>query len=183
MMGCVALDKAARPLRSAIIWADPRAVAQERWLGERIPTEDVYRITGHRLSASYSLPKMLWLRDNQPEISKSTYKFVHAKDAIVARLTGVFVTEPSDASGMNLYDLEKGGWSERIITAARLDPAQLPDIRPSTDVIGGVLADVADEVGIPAGTPVVIGGGDGCCAATGAGGVREGSAYSLLGTS
>src|SRR5258708_30007533 len=169
MMGCVALDKSARPLRSAIIWADPRAVAQERWLGERIPTEDVYRITGHRLSASYSLPKMLWLRDNQPEISKSTYKFVHAKDAIVARLTGVFVTEPSDASGMNLYDLERGGWSAPIVDAAQLDVAQLPDVRPSTDVVGAVLPQVAEEVGVPAGTPVVIGGCGGGWAARGRG--------------
>src|SRR5258708_21150234 len=169
MMGCVALDKAARPLRSAIIWADPRAVTQERWLSERIPTEDVYRITGHRLSASYSLPKMLWLRDNQPEIYRSTYKFVHAKDAIVARLTGVFVTEPSDASGMNLYDLERGGWSASIVDAAQLDIGQLPDVRPSTDVVGAVLPQVAEEVGVPAGTPVVIGGGEGGGAARGRG--------------
>src|SRR5207302_5549632 len=122
------------------------------------PTEEVYRITGHRLSASYSLPKMLWLRDNQPEIYKSTYKFVHAKDAIVARLTGAFVTEPSDASGMNLYDLERGQWSERIIQATGIDPAQLPDLCQSTDVIGGVLPAVAAEVGLAPNTPVVIGG-------------------------
>src|SRR5258708_7908202 len=175
MMGCVALDRAARPLRSAIIWADQRAVAQERWLGERIPTEDVYRITGHRLSASYSLPKMLWLRDNQPEIYRSTYKFVHAKDAIVARLTGAFVTEPSDASGMNLYDLERGGWSAAIVEAAQLNVAQLPDVRPSTDVVGTVLPQVAEEVGIRAGTPLVIGGGDGACAAGGPGLGRRGT--------
>src|SRR5512142_2747624 len=65
MMGCVPLDQAAKPLRSASIWADQRAVEQERWLGERISADEVYRITGHRLSASYSLCKMLWLRDNQ----------------------------------------------------------------------------------------------------------------------
>ena len=80
MMGCVPLNQQARPLRKAIIWADQRSVEQERWVGERIPPEDVYRITGHRLSASYSLCKMLWLRDHQPDIFKQTYKFVHAKD-------------------------------------------------------------------------------------------------------
>jgi xylulokinase len=183
MMGCVPLDKEARPLRKAIIWADQRSVEQERWVGERVSPEEVYRITGHRLSASYSLSKILWLRDHQPDIYTEAYKFVHAKDAIVARLTGVFVTDASDASGMNLYDLEGGTWSERIVEAAELDPAQLPEIRQSIDVVGEVLSEVADEVGVAAGTPVVIGGGDGGCAAAGAGVVSEGAAYNYVGSS
>ncbi len=183
MMGCVPLDKNARPLRKAIIWADQRAVEQERWLGERIPPEEVYRITGHRLSASYSLCKMLWLRDHQPDIYKAAYRFVHAKDSIVARLTGAFVTDPSDGSSMNLYDLERGVWSERIIEAAEIDAAQLPDLRLSVDVVGAVRPEVADEVGVTAGTPVVLGGGDGACAAVGAGVIQEGSAYNYIGSS
>src|SRR5262245_29333828 len=177
MMGCVPVDKAARPLRNAIIWADQRATDQEQWVSQRISPEQVYRITGHRLSASYSLCKMLWLRDHQPEVYRTAYKFVHAKDSIVARLTGVFVTDPSDASSMNLYDLVPGTWSEAIVQAAELNPAQLPEIRRSIDVVGEVLPQVAEEVGVSAGTPVVIGGGDGSCAAAGAGVVREGSAY------
>lgn len=183
MMGCVPLDKQARPLRNAIIWADQRAVAQERWVGERISPAEVYRITGHRLSASYSLCKMLWLRDHQPEIYASTYKFVHAKDAMVARLTGNFVTDPSDASGMNLYDLERGEWSEPILQAAGIDRAQLPTISPSSAVVGEMLSHIAAEVGLAAGTPVVIGGGDGSCAAAGAGCVEEGIAYNYIGSS
>jgi xylulokinase len=183
MMGCVPLDRRARPLRKAIIWADQRSVHQERWLGERAPPEEVYRITGHRLSASYSLCKILWLRDHQPEIYRAAHKFVHAKDAVVARLTGVFVTDPSDASGMNLYDLEGGVWSERIIEAAELDPAQLPNLRQSVDVVGTVRPEIADEAGVAAGTPVVIGGGDGACAAAGAGVVSEGAAYNYVGSS
>lgn len=118
MMGCVPLDDNARPLRKAIIWADQRAVEQVRWLSERLSPEEVYRMTGHRLDPSYSLAKILWLRDHQPQIFRATHKFVHAKDAIVARLTGVFATDPSDASGMNLYDLERGRWSERLLDAA-----------------------------------------------------------------
>jgi xylulokinase len=172
MMGCVPLDKNARPLRNALIWADQRSTEQEHWLSEQISPEKVYRITGHRLSASYSLCKMLWLRDHQKDIYDNTYKFVHAKDAVVARLTGNFVTDPSDASGMNLYDLERGTWSEEIIREAKLDAGKLPDIRPSTD-----------EVGLNPGTPVVIGGGDGCCAATGAGVIQEGRAYNYIGSS
>lgn len=183
MMGCVPLDKDAKPLSKAIIWADQRSVEQERWLGERISPADVYHITGHRLSASYSLCKMLWLRDHQPDLYKSAYKFVHAKDAMVARLTGVFVTDPSDGSSMNLYDLQSGTWSERIIEAAQIDPAQLPELRQSIDVVGHVLPEVADEVGVAAGTPVVIGAGDGACATAGAGVIREGVAYNYIGSS
>ena len=183
MMGCVPLDKAGKPLHNAIIWADQRSVEQERWLGERIAPERVYAITGHRLSASYSLCKMLWLRDHEPDVYKATYKFVHAKDAVVARLTGNFVTDPSDGSSMNLYHMEEGRFSDEIIAAAGVDPAQLPDIQPSTAVVGTLLASVAEEVGAAAGTPVVIGGGDGMCAATGAGVVREGTAYNYIGSS
>ena len=183
MMGCVPLDREARPLRKAIIWADQRAVAQVTWVGERVPFDEVYRITGHRLSSSYSLAKILWLRDHQPEVVRRAYKFTHAKDAIVARLTGAFVTDPSDASGMNLYDLATGAWSPRILEAAGIDAAQLPQVVPSSTVVGEVRDAVADEVGVPAGTPVVIGGGDGACAATGAGVVAEGSAYNYVGSS
>ena len=183
MMGCVALDARARPLRNALIWADQRAGEQERWVAERIAPETVYRITGHRLSSSYSLAKILWLRDHQPEVFRAAHAFVNAKDAIVARLTGAFVTDPSDASGTNLFDLEAGAYSEAILEAAELDPARLPTVAGSMEVVGEVGSSVAEEVGLPVGVPVVIGGGDGCCAALGAGVWREGAAYNYVGSS
>lgn len=183
MMGCVPLDKSARPLRKAIIWADQRAVVQERWLSERLPPDELYHITGHRLSASYTICKILWLRDHQPDIFRATHKFVQAKDAMVARLTGEFVTDHSDASSTNLYHLERGDWSERLLEAAQLDRDQLPSLRRSIDVVGEVRAEVAAEVGVAAGTPVVIGAGDGLCAAAGAGVVAEGDAYNYVGSS
>ena len=183
MMGCVPLDKNGRPLRSAIIWADQRAVAQAQWVGERVPPDEVYRITGHPLTASYSLNKILWLRDHQPDIYRAAHKFVHAKDAMVARLTGHFVTDHSDASGMNLYDLAQQTWSARIVDAAGLNADQLPEIHASTDVVGEVRPAVAADVGVVAGTPVVIGGGDGVCAAAGAGAVAAGVAYNYIGSS
>lgn len=183
MMGAVALDAQARPLRNAIIWADQRALAQEAWVGERISGDRVYRITGNRLSASNSLAKILWIRDHQPDIFAGAHKFVSAKDSIVARLTGAFVTDPSDASGTNVFDLERGVWSETMLDAVGLPIDKLPAIRQSIEVVGHVRAGVADEVGLAAGTPVVIGGGDGACAAAGAGVVAEGVAYNYVGSS
>ena len=183
MMGAVPLGKDALPIRKAIIWADQRAVEQENWMAQRVDRDEVYQITGHRLSSSYSLPKILWMRDHQPQIYADTYKFVHAKDAMVARLTGEFVTEPSDGSSMVLYDLQSGDWSQKIIEAIDLDAEKLPKIVPSTAIVGEVLASIADEVGVAAGTPVVIGGGDGACATAGAGVVDSGQAYNYIGSS
>ena len=183
MMAAVPVDEHGQPLRSAIIWADQRSTPQTQWLEKHVPFDEVYSITGHRLSESYSLFKILWLRDNQPDVYHNTHKFLHAKDFIVAKLTGNFVTDTSDASGMDLYDLENGGWSEIIVEAAEMDITKLPDVHLSTDVVGRVLPDVADIVGVAAGTPVVIGGGDGVCASAGAGVVAEGSAYNYVGSS
>ena len=183
MMAAVPVDAQGLPLRKAIIWADQRATPQTQWLEERVSFKQVYAITGHRLSESYSLFKILWLRDNQPDIYHGAHKFLHAKDAIVARLTGNFVTDKSDASGMDLYDLEKDTWSATMLEAAEMDSSQLPDVHHSTDVVGAVLPAIAGEIGVAAGTPVVIGGGDGVCASAGAGVVREGSAYNYVGSS
>ncbi len=183
MNGCVAVDRHGRPLRKAIIWADQRAVEQVDWLAGRIPPEEVYAITGHRLSPSYSLPKILWLREQEPEVYRAAHKFLQAKDSVVARLTGAFVTDRSDASAMNLYDLKQGAWSQRILDAAQLDPCKLMDVRASTVVVGEVTQRAAEECGLAAGTPVVIGGGDGVCASVGAGVVAQGSAYNYVGSS
>lgn len=183
MMGCVVLDRKARPLRSALIWADMRGKAQAEQIISRVGMEKVYRITGHRASSSYSAAKIMWVRDHQPEIFAEAYKFVHAKDFIVARLTGEFATDFSDAGGMNLLDLEAYDWSPTLLEATGIERSQLPALHESTDVVGEVLPAVADEVGLASGTPVVIGGGDGCCAAAGAGVVSEGGAYNYLGSS
>lgn len=183
MMGCVPVDRHARPLRNALIWADQRAVGEAQAIIDAVGWEQAYRITGHRASPSYSGAKILWVRNHQPDIFAQTHKFLHAKDFVVARLTGKFVTDYSDASGMNLYDLECRDWSAAILDAIHLTPEVLPELHASTDVVGAVTPQAAGETGLAEGTPVVIGGGDGCCAATGAGVVREGSAYNYVGSS
>jgi xylulokinase len=93
MMGMVPVDAQARPVHDAIIWADQRSVAQVERVAQRIDPHRVYAITGHRLSASYSAGKMLWLQENKPEAYERTYKFLQAKDFLIARLTGVFATD------------------------------------------------------------------------------------------
>lgn len=183
MMGCLPLDKNGDPLRRSIIWADQRSTKEAEKLRNKVGAEKVYQITGHRVSPAYSVEKIMWIMKNQPEIYEKTYKFVHAKDYIVNKLTGEFVTDYSDASGMNLYDINKKRWSPEIISAIGLDKDKLPEVRSSFDVIGKVRKDAAEEIGLKVGTPVVLGSGDGAAAGVGAAVVREGNAYNYIGSS
>jgi len=159
MMGCIAVDRQANPLRKAIIWADTRASVQAEALVAQVGMLAAYRITGHRASPSYTAAKIMWLRQNQPDVFSRTYKFLQVKDFIVARLTGCFVSDYSDASGTNLYDLGDHAWSPLMLAASGLSPALLPELHPSTDVVGQVTQQPAAALGLLAGTPVVIGGG------------------------
>lgn len=183
MMGVVALDNRRRPLRSAIIWADQRAVEEADLLAEACGRDDIYRRTGHRVSPAYTAAKMLWIKRRQPEIYAQTKTFVTAKDYVALRLTDVCATDYSDASGSNLFDLHARTWCEDFIERVDLDAAKLPRVHPSTDVIGAVTREASEATGLATGTPVVIGGGDGACATVGAGAVEPGDAYCVLGTS
>jgi len=183
MMGCLPLDKKGSPLRRAIIWADQRGESQAKIFRQKIEEEEVYRITGHRISSTYSACKIMWLRENEPEIFKNTFKVLHAKDYIIFKLTGKFLTDYSDASGMNLFDLRKKEWSEPILKVAGIPQELLPELHSSLEVAGEVRAEPAKRMGLTPGTPVVIGGGDGPCASVGAGVVEEGSYYNYLGSS
>jgi len=182
MMGCLPVDKDATPLRPSIIWADSRSVDQANHLVEQVGMEEGYRITGHCLLPMYSAAKIMWVRDNEPDVFKKTHKVLHVKDFIAAKLTGTFATDLSDASGMNLYDLKRRGWSEPLLKASQIPVEMLPEPHPSSDIIGEVTKPAAQETGLRPGTPVVIGGGDGPCAAVGSGVVSEGSAYNYFGS-
>lgn len=183
MMGCVCVDKQGNALRKAIIWADMRAEAEARYLQERIPMDRFYRTVGHRISSSYSLEKLMWIKNHEPDVYKNTYKMLLAKDYIIKKLTGRFLTDFSDASGTNAFDLNTFGWSEEILRAAEIDGALFPEAVASTAIAGEITQKVALECGLAPGTKVVVGGGDGMCASVGAGSVSEGRTYNCLGSS
>jgi len=183
MMGCLCVDRAGKPLRRSIIWADQRSQKQAAQIGEHISQKDFYHIVGHRNTASYGIQKLMWVRDNEPEIYEQTYKTLNAKDFIVFRLTGNFYTEYSDGNSNGCFDLINLKWSERIIEYAGIDPDKLPELKPSTFVAGGVTKEAAEATGLLAGTPVVLGGGDGVTANVGAGSISPGKTYCCMGTS
>lgn len=183
MMGVVPVDKAGRPLRACIIWADQRAVAQAEQMASNCGADEIYRRTGHRASPAYTAPKIMWLRDHQPQIYEQAVCFLHPKDYCTFWLTGQFVTDYSDASGTLLFDLDARTWHQPFLQALGLDVDRLPRLHPSATVMGEVTTTAAAETGLRAGTPVVIGGGDGACAGVGAGVVEPGAAYCYIGSS
>ncbi|MBQ7364153.1 MAG: FGGY-family carbohydrate kinase, partial [Clostridia bacterium] len=183
MMGCLCVDKDGKPLRRSLIWADMRSTKEANEIARNLSKEEFYRIIGHRLSPSYSATKLMWVKNNEREVYDKTYRMLHAKDYVIFRLTGVFATEPSDASSTCLMDLSTLTWSDTVIRAAGLSKEMLPEIIPSTAIAGRVTKEAAAMTGLLEGTPVVMGGGDGSCAAVGCGVVREGSANLCLGTS
>ena len=183
MMGCLPVDADGTPLRSCIIWADQRAQDEAASVADRCGADEVYLRCGHRTSPAYCAPKILWVRNHQPDIYARAAKFLVPKDFIVHRLTGAFVTDYSDASGTLLFDLTSRRWHRPFLDALDLTEAQLPRAVPSSTVVGHITPAAAAATGLAAGTPVVIGGGDGSCAGIGAGVVEPGAAYCVIGTS
>lgn len=184
MMGLVLLDGAGEPVRPAMIWSDQRASAEAEELAERFGAEAAYRITGNRIAAPYTLPKLMWVRTHDPEAYARGTALCMAKDYVNLRLTGLLVTDRSDASHTGAYDLNSGEWSLELLAAAAVDPGLWPEVVESTDVLGTLTDAAATELGLLPQTRVVVGGGDGPMAAVAAGCVAPDSpGYVCLGTS
>ncbi len=184
MQGALLVDEMGRPLRPAIIWADQRATAEAAHIAQAGGGEDaVYRLTGHRVSAAYTAAKVLWIKNHQPQMYHRARWVLQPKDYAAYLLTGQVATDYSDASGTQLFDLEHRRWSRELIDALGLSAHLLPDALPSTTVVGRVTPEAARVTGLTAGTPVVIGGGDGACATVGSGAIQEGDAYTYIGSS
>ncbi|MHC4253918.1 MAG: xylulokinase [Planctomycetota bacterium] len=183
MMGCTPVDRDGTPLRPSLLYCDQRATDEAEHILSRISPEDFYAIVGHRVSSSYTIEKLMWLKNNEPDTYAKTYKTLCAKDFVNFRLTGEMATDRSDASGTNAFDLNASGWSEKIIDIAGVDGGMFPEVKDSTDVLGTITAAAAEATGLKEGTPVVVGGGDGSCAGVGVGCIAPGMAYNYLGSS
>ena len=183
MQAALLVDRQGEPLHPAIIWADQRATRQANHIEYVAGAEVIYRLTGSRVSPAYTTAKLLWLKENVPELYRRGYRTLQPKDYAAFLLTGVMATDYSDASGTQAMNLARRVWAVELLHAIGLDPNLFPELHPSTDVIGAVSREAADATGLKAGTSVVIGGGDGACATVGAGVVAEGDAYTYVGSS
>lgn len=166
------------------IWSDSRAEEQAARFFETIEEREWYMKTGNGFPAPcYSLFKLMWLKENEPDLFASIHKVMGSKDYINFRLTGRIATDHSYASGSGGYSLMQKRMKPNYLEVAGIPERIFPDIVSSHTIIGSVTADAAGEIGLPAGTPVACGGVDNACMALGAVGPAEGGVYVSLGTS
>jgi xylulokinase len=179
--GLVLTDDSGEPVRPVMTWADHRAAAESAELRQRLDGTFVDRTGNHPMEA-FTAPKLLWVARHEPEILAATRRFFLPKDWLRWRLTGEWATDPSDASSTLFFDLSTQIWDEELIEASGGNAALFPGILPSGSVAGRISREVARATGLPAGTPVAVGGSDVACAALGAGMVDAGATYVNVGT-
>ena len=183
MHGVVLLDEENRVLRPCIIWADQRSEAQCRWITERVGARQLIEYVSNPALTGFSAPKLLWIRDNEPDIFARARTMLLPKDYIRYLLTGVKAMEISDAAGTMLLDVKRGVWSQEVLKALDLDPALFPPVMAADGVSGTITEEVAAQTSLPAGVPVAGGGADNACGAVGNGVVAPGFGLVSIGTS
>lgn len=183
MHGAVLLDENNKVLRPSIIWCDQRSAVQCAWIEERVGRERLIELTCNPALTGFTAPKVLWVRDNEPAVYEKIRKILLPKDYIRFRLTGVFATEVSDASGTLFFDVRNRSWSKQVLEDLGISQNVLPDVFESYEISGEVSKAVAEETGLAQGTPVVGGGGDQASGAVGNGIVETGIISSTIGTS
>ncbi|MBQ4612753.1 MAG: hypothetical protein IJB26_04320 [Clostridia bacterium] len=177
----VPVDEALNPLCNALSWLDVRAEEQIARIERDFGGEAIFTLTGKPINACYTLPKLLWLMQEKPEIVAKTWKFLMPMDFLIGKLTGRPVTDHSMASGTLFYDIKNAVWSDAILSHYGIDKNTLPDILWSGEAVGAVLPSVAEELGLSPDCVVAVGAQDQKCAAYGAG-LDEGVMTISLGT-
>ncbi|MCH7688480.1 MAG: xylulokinase [Planctomycetes bacterium] len=184
MHGSVFLDKNHNVIRPAILWNDQRTAAEcdqiESLAGGR---RKLINMVANPALTGFTAPKILWLRNHEPQHYARTVQVLLPKDYVRFRLTGEFATEVSDASGTLLLDVKRRGWCQPLLSKLDIDPALLPAVYESEEVSGTLTPNTAKQLGLPAGVPVVGGGGDQAAGALGNGIVRRGVISATMGTS
>lgn len=160
----VPVDHRLEPTSRALSWLDTRAEEETEEILEHFGLSEMFRITGKRVHASYSLPKVLWLKKNRPHLLDHSEKLLMSHDYVVARLTGACVTDHTLASGSLMYDISALNWSEDIMNEFRIPVEKLPSIEWAGSLCGELSKTAAEITGLPRGIPVFVGGQDQKCA-------------------
>ena len=183
MHGLVMLDGEGSVLRNSIIWCDGRTVEECKEITEAIGADRLIEITANPALTGFTAGKILWIRKHEPGIYAKCRHIMLPKDYIRYKLTGVFATEVSDASGMNLLDVADRCWSQEILDKLNIDRSLLGEMYESYEITGEITEEAAKVTGLARGTPVVGGARDNAAAAVGTGVVENGRAFTTLGTS
>lgn len=183
MHGAVLLDSSGEVLRPAILWNDQRTGAECDAIRRAVGKERLIRITGNDALTGFTAPKLVWVRDHEPDVWKRLAHILLPKDFVRLQLTGEYAADKADGSGTQLFDLAARNWSREVLDALEIDRAWLPETFEGPQVTGSVTAAAAAATGLRPGTPVVAGGGDQAANAVGVGVVEEGAVALSLGTS
>lgn len=183
MHSLVMLDEQNRVLRPAILWCDGRTAAECEEIHARVGKERLIELTANPALTGFTAGKILWVRKHEPEIYEKCRHILLPKDYIRLKLTDVYATEVSDASGMGLLDVPRRCWSEEVLERLGIDRSLLAKVYESPEITGTVTEQAAALTGLTAGTPVVGGAGDNAAAAVGTGVVKNGKAFATIGTS
>ena len=183
MHGLVVLDQDDNVIRPAILWNDGRTAKQVDYLNNEIGKDKLSALTANIAFAGFTAPKILWMRDEEPENYAKIAKIMLPKDYVNYILSGVHACDYSDASGMLLLDVEHKCWSQEMLSICGVSESQMPKLFESYDCIGTVKPEIAAQLGIPATVKVCAGAGDNAAAAVGTGVVGEGGCNISLGTS
>jgi xylulokinase len=165
-----------------MVWLDARARPQQRRFGETFGAARVHEISGKPLDVIPCLYRLIWLRENEPEVFAKTDVFAEVHGYLVFRLTGRWATSTASADPMGLLDMRRHEWSREILEAAGVPLETMPQLARPGASLGPLTPEAAAATGLPAGLPIFAGGGDGQCACTGVAGLEPGRAYVNLGT-
>lgn len=183
MHGLVILDKNDEVIRPAILWNDGRTGKETNYLNGTIGKDRLSEYTANIAFAGFTAPKILWLKENEPDHFAKISKIMLPKDYLAYQLSGCFCTDYSDASGMLLLDVKNRCWSKEMMELCEVREEQLPALFESYEVVGNIKAGLAEEFGFTANVKIVAGAGDNAAAAVGTGTVGDGGCNISLGTS
>lgn len=183
MHGLVLLDAQDRVLRPAILWNDQRTGAECEEITQKVGFERLLRITGNKAVTGFTAPKILWVRNHEPQIYAQIAHVLLPKDYVRFRLTGDYAVDKADGAGMLLFDLQKRDFSDELLAILDIPRAWMPQAFEGPEITGGISPAAAAETDLQAGTPVVGGGGDQAAGAVGVGAVTPGIVALTLGTS
>jgi xylulokinase len=175
------VDTAGDPLRPGLIWMDRRASKQAAWITENL-NEETWKINGNVSDAGNIAPKIMWIKENEPDVYEKTHMFLHANAYLVYRLTGEYSMDMSEAGLSQLCNTRTGEYSDVLLDGCGIDRAKLPPIFNCTDIVGAVTAEAAAKTGLLEGTPVIAGSMDNVAAGLGAGVAKGGEVFISGGT-
>ncbi len=183
MHGSVFLDERDEVIRPALLWCDQRTEKQCNEITEKVGRKKLIELVSNPAITGFTLPKLLWLRENEPENWAKVRTVLLPKDYVRLRLSGDKASDVADSSGTLLFDVRGRRWSGEMLDLMELDASLMPTVYESTEITGRISAAGAEETGLIAGTPVVAGAGDNAAGAIGMGIVRPGMVSATIGTS